>query len=133
MRRAKYSTLNFCHALHTQDNKEMNTYTCNNCSSENAANWHCNNCDDFDLCAKCYETVKHEHTMEKIQLLNEEKSSDSANSRNESFKRCIQSLVHAVSCRDANCRRATCSKMKRVVQHTKLCKRRQTVSSASTR
>lgn len=41
------------------------------------------------------------------------------------FQRCIQSLVHACQCRDANCRRLSCHKMKRVVQHTKTCKKRQ--------
>lgn len=41
-----------------------------------------------------------------------------------SFQRCIQSLVHACQCRDANCRLPSCQKMKRVVQHTKVCKRK---------
>lgn len=66
--------------------------------------------------------------MEKISSLIEvdsSKSADASNSRNESVKRCIQSLVHACQCRDANCRRPTCHKMKKVVQHTKLCKKRQ--------
>lgn len=40
------------------------------------------------------------------------------------FQRCIQSLVHACQCRDANCRLPSCQKMKRVVNHTKLCKRK---------
>lgn len=42
--------------------------------------------------------------------------------RKESIKRCIQSLIHACQCRDANCRNASCHRMKRVVQHTKACK-----------
>lgn len=41
-----------------------------------------------------------------------------------SIQRCIQSLVHACQCRDANCRLTSCQKMKRVVQHTKVCKRK---------
>lgn len=41
-----------------------------------------------------------------------------------SIQRCIQSLVHACQCRDANCRLPSCQKMKRVVQHTKICKRK---------
>lgn len=40
------------------------------------------------------------------------------------FQRCIQSLVHACQCRDANCRLPSCQKMKRVVNHTKICKRK---------
>lgn len=44
LRRAKWSTMNFCYALHTQEqeNKEM-TYTCNACN--NTATWHCQTCD----------------------------------------------------------------------------------------
>lgn len=45
-------------------------------------------------------------------------------SRRRSIQRCIQSLVHASQCRDANCRQALCQKMKRVVSHTKSCKRK---------
>ena len=40
------------------------------------------------------------------------------------IQRCIQSLVHACQCRDANCRLPSCHKMKRVVSHTKQCKRK---------
>ncbi|XP_010710456.1 histone acetyltransferase p300 [Meleagris gallopavo] len=40
------------------------------------------------------------------------------------IQRCIQSLVHACQCRNANCSLPSCQKMKRVVQHTKGCKRK---------
>ena len=36
----------------------------------------------------------------------------------------FQSLVHACQCRDANCRSPSCHKMKRVVSHTRNCKRK---------
>ncbi|KAI6240900.1 Histone acetyltransferase [Aphelenchoides fujianensis] len=128
MRRAKYSTLNFCHALHNQENKDIATYTCNKCGN-NDGKWHCTVCDDYDLCGKCYDEIGHEHKMEEVkQLIEVDKSNESHNARNESVKKCIQSLVHACQCRDANCRRPTCLKMKRVVQHTKICKRRQTTN-----
>lgn len=41
-----------------------------------------------------------------------------------SIQRCIQSLVHGCQCRDANCRLPSCQRMKRVVMHTKNCKRK---------
>ncbi|XP_029953580.1 uncharacterized protein LOC115392990 [Salarias fasciatus] len=41
-----------------------------------------------------------------------------------SIQRCIQSLVHACQCRNASCSLPSCQKMKRVVQHTKGCKRK---------
>jgi hypothetical protein len=44
--------------------------------------------------------------------------------RKQSIQRCIQSLVHACQCRDVDCRLPSCQKMKRVVSHTKLCKRK---------
>uniref|UniRef100_A0A667XVX8 histone acetyltransferase n=1 Tax=Myripristis murdjan TaxID=586833 RepID=A0A667XVX8_9TELE len=45
-------------------------------------------------------------------------------SRRLSIQRCIQSLVHACQCRNANCSLPSCQKMKRVVQHTKNCKKK---------
>lgn len=126
LRRAKYSSICFCHALHNQEKGEGLSYTCNNC--QGTAIWHCQTCEDFDLCNKCYESMSHVHKLEKVSALVEvsgEDKQDAGNSRNESIQRCIQSLVHACQCRDANCRRMSCHKMKRVVQHTKVCKKRQ--------
>ena len=40
------------------------------------------------------------------------------------IQRCIQSLVHATHCRELNCQLTSCAKMKRVVEHTKTCKRK---------
>lgn len=57
------------------------------------------------------------HCFQKIKFLFQE-------ARKLSIQRCIQSLVHACQCRDANCRLPSCQKMKRVVQHTKICKRK---------
>ncbi|KAJ7357664.1 hypothetical protein OS493_023795 [Desmophyllum pertusum] len=37
---------------------------------------------------------------------------------------CIQVLVHATHCRGINCTQCSCAKMKRVVEHTKTCKRK---------
>ncbi|KAL9973125.1 hypothetical protein ACROYT_G019541 [Oculina patagonica] len=40
------------------------------------------------------------------------------------IQRCIQSLVHSTHCRDINCQHLSCVKMKRVLEHTKTCKRK---------
>ncbi|KAL3081271.1 hypothetical protein niasHS_012375 [Heterodera schachtii] len=133
LRRAKWSSLNFCYTLHTQEPegvKGVVNYTCNVC--EKPATFHCNQCEDYDLCDQCRAKTDHPHEMEKLVLGDDQKSADSAASaasRNDSVKKCITSLVHACICRDANCRRGTCHKMKKVIQHTKHCKRRQTVGS----
>jgi hypothetical protein len=47
-----------------------------------------------------------------------------AETRQQSILRCIQSLVHACECRDTNCRLASCQKMKRVMAHTRSCRRK---------
>ena len=41
--------------------------------------------------------------------------------RQESFRRCLNALVHAHGCRDANCFLQSCQKMKRVIEHTRSC------------
>ncbi|XP_055355021.1 uncharacterized protein LOC129600499 [Paramacrobiotus metropolitanus] len=41
-----------------------------------------------------------------------------------SIQRCIQSLVHGSQCRDLTCQLPSCQKMKRVLSHTKNCKRK---------
>ena len=64
--------------------------------------------------------------MDKLMMMVDTKQSDNSNSdRDESVKRCIQSLIHACQCKDANCKRMTCHKMRKVVQHARTCKRRQ--------
>ncbi|PWA14887.1 hypothetical protein CCH79_00014256 [Gambusia affinis] len=88
--------------------------------------------EDFDLCISCYNTKGHEHQMVKWGLgLDDDNNSQSGEaskspqeSRRLSIQRCIQSLVHACQCRNANCSLPSCQKMKRVVQHTKGCKRK---------
>lgn len=46
--------------------------------------------------------------------------------RRRSIQTCLQSLVHACHCRDANCRLITCQKMKRLIQHSNACRRKNT-------
>lgn len=49
---------------------------------------------------------------------------DSSSARAESIKRCIESLQHACECAVANCHLPKCHHMKKVVQHTNLCRKR---------
>lgn len=45
--------------------------------------------------------------------------------RDEAINRCLSSLIHAISCRDGPaCNANGCLKMKRVVEHTKICPRK---------
>nr|XP_033818435.1 CREB-binding protein isoform X3 [Geotrypetes seraphini] len=131
LRRSKWSTLCMLVELHTQG-QERFVYTCNECKHHVETRWHCTVCEDYDLCVNCYNSKSHEHKMVKWGLgLDDESNSQGdqqskspQESRRLSIQRCIQSLVHACQCRNANCSLPSCQKMKRVVQHTKGCKRK---------
>ncbi|CAF1294765.1 unnamed protein product [Adineta ricciae] len=51
-----------------------------------------------------------------------ESKQDSQVQRQRSMKRCIESLSHAVQCKQTNCINRSCFRYKRVIQHTKHCK-----------
>ncbi|XP_037113002.1 CREB binding protein b isoform X1 [Syngnathus acus] len=131
LRRCKWSTMCMLVELHNQGQDRF-VYTCNECKRHVETRWHCTVCEDYDLCANCYKTKGHEHQMVKWGLdLDDDSNSQGAESskspqesRRLSIQRCIQSLVHACQCRNANCSLPSCQKMKRVVQHTKGCKRK---------
>ena len=94
---------------------------------------------DYDLCKGCYNQIGHKHKMEKIGGLEiGETSGEGAREEGQSqqqqqqqddakrmaIQRCINSLVHACQCRDANCHLASCHKMRRIMTHAKSCKRK---------
>lgn len=130
LRRAKFSSMSMLYELHNQGQDKF-VYTCNNCKGHVETRYHCTVCDDFDLCIQCYEKNGHPHNMEKLGLdlddgssPADQKQANPQEARKLSIQRCIQSLVHACQCRDANCRLPSCQRMKRVVTHTKVCKRK---------
>ncbi|ODN03688.1 CREB-binding protein, partial [Orchesella cincta] len=132
LRRAKYSTMAMLYELHNQGQDRF-VYTCNNCKNHVETRYHCTVCDDFDLCVGCFQKTGHPHKMDKLGFDLDDGSSPSPGDQNKSnpqvarklsIQRCIHSLVHACQCRDANCRLPSCQKMKRVVGHAKLCKRK---------
>uniref|UniRef100_A0A8C9V2E3 histone acetyltransferase n=1 Tax=Scleropages formosus TaxID=113540 RepID=A0A8C9V2E3_SCLFO len=131
LRRCKWSTMCMLVELHHQGQDRF-VYTCNECKHHVETRWHCTVCEDYDLCINCYNTKGHEHQMVKWGLgLDDDSNSQGSEaskspqeSRRLSIQRCIQSLVHACQCRNANCSLPSCQKMKRVVQHTKGCKRK---------
>jgi len=130
LRRCKYSTMALLFELHTQGQDKF-VYTCNSCSKSVETRYHCTQCDDFDLCGACYSRDGHPHRMEKLGFdLGAAAESTNNTDKNgnpdrlTAIQRCINSLVHACQCRDANCRSPSCHKMKRVVSHTRQCKRK---------
>ncbi|KAM9394002.1 histone acetyltransferase p300 isoform 2-T2 [Pholidichthys leucotaenia] len=131
LRRSKWSSMCMLVELHNQSQDRF-VYTCNECKHHVETRYHCTVCEDYDLCITCYNTKGHEHKMDKLGLgLDDDSNNQVAaatqspgDSRRLSIQRCIQSLVHACQCRNANCSLPSCQKMKRVVQHTKSCKRK---------
>ncbi|TRY77535.1 hypothetical protein DNTS_028247 [Danionella cerebrum] len=131
LRRSKWSTMCMLVELHSQSQDRF-VYTCNECKHHVETRYHCTVCEDFDLCITCYNIKGHEHKMDKLGFgLDDESNGQAAStmqnpgdSRRLSIQRCIQSLVHACQCRNANCSLPSCQKMKRVVAHTKGCKRK---------
>lgn len=130
LRRTKYSTMAMLYELHNQGQDRF-VYTCNTCKTHVETRYHCTVCDDFDLCITCFNKDNHPHKMDRLGFdlddgssTTDQKQTNPQESRRLSIQRCIQSLVHACQCRDANCRLPSCQKMKRVVQHAKSCKRK---------
>jgi len=95
----------------------------------------------------CYDKLGHPHKMDRLGFdlddgtgsisgpvdgvvdeANEQKASglSAQEARRRSIQTCLQSLVHACHCRDANCRLITCQKMKRLIQHSNACRRKNT-------
>ena len=131
LRRGKFSTQTLLYELHTA-NTDKFVYTCNSCSKSVETRYHCTVCEDFDLCTACFQREGHPHRMDKLGLgLDGDTPAASTDKNGNSdrltaIQRCIQSLVHACQCRDANCRSPSCQKMKRVVSHVRQCKRKST-------
>ena len=137
LRRARFSTMALLYELHTSTTDKF-TYNCNSCRQQCEIRYHCTVCEDFDLCEKCYNTEpKHEHKMERsvpsFVDVSQDGEHNSMNSngksvassqlqRQQSMQRCIEALLHAVNCRNANCVNRSCFRYKRVIQHTKECK-----------
>ncbi|CAG2116287.1 unnamed protein product [Medioppia subpectinata] len=128
----------------------ISIHTCRTCETRLVdIRYHCGQCDHFDLCVACYQRHGHTHPMDQLTFIGQwvevapvakqDGNTGRANAcgdgssnappvkgetRRLSIQRCIQSLVHACQCSDANCRLPSCHKMKRVVQHAKSCKRK---------
>ncbi|XP_039255254.2 CREB-binding protein-like isoform X2 [Styela clava] len=129
LRRAKWSTMAMLIELHTQGQDKF-SYMCNRCRNNVETRYQCRVCHDFDLCVNCYNQIGHEHKMDKMGFgLDDGTGSPGAGSGNTKsstipVERCMQSLVHACQCKNANCNMPACYKMKKVVHHAKTCKKK---------
>lgn len=65
LRRAKHSSAMVLYHLHNPDVPAF-ARICNGCDTDigNRERWHCNVCNDFDLCSECQPVATHEHELE---------------------------------------------------------------------
>ncbi|CAF3707592.1 unnamed protein product [Rotaria sp. Silwood1] len=125
LRRAKYSTMASLIELHSSTADKI-SYTCNSCRQLCDIRYHCTVCDDYDLCSKCYTTVKHEHRMERTDDTNETPTSSDTplniqQQKQITMQRMLDAIRHAVQCRNANCIYKNCAPCQRLLQHAKEC------------
>ena len=125
LRRAKYSTMVSLIELHSATADKI-SYTCNACRQQCDVRYRCTVCEDYDLCTKCYSTIKHEHRMDRSDestdtTTNSETTVNIQQQRQLTMQRMIETIRHAVQCRNANCIFKNCAPCKRYIQHTKEC------------
>ncbi len=105
---------------------DKTSYNCNSCRQLCDIRYHCTVCDDYDLCSKCYTTVKHEHRMERTDDSSEVPTSSDAplniqQQRQLHMQRMLDAIRHAIQCRNANCIIKSCVPCQRLIQHSKDC------------
>ncbi|CAF5090925.1 unnamed protein product [Rotaria sp. Silwood1] len=123
LRRAKYSTMVSLIELHSSTADKI-SYTCNSCRQLWDIRYHCTVCEDYDLCSKCYITIKHEHRKERSDDTNEMKTNSDTTiniqqQRQLTMQRMLDAIRYAIQCRNANCIFKNCSLCKRLLQCTK--------------
>ncbi|KAH9258132.1 hypothetical protein BASA81_003695 [Batrachochytrium salamandrivorans] len=114
LRRAKHSTQSILDLLHHPDAEDEYIQTCSACQIELKQEYYsCNagECEDFDLCSKCYATVQHPHPLVLIRGM----ELKSALAIMDHMKTCIKAL----STTSMGC--DYCSKMKRLFLHFEKC------------
>ncbi|VDL98160.1 unnamed protein product [Schistocephalus solidus] len=133
LRRAKYSTMVMLYELHNEGRQNF-MYSCNVCKAQIETRWHCNECEEYDLCSRCYKRENHPHPMVQYGFgMDEDESnangepaekSNSTVQRKGSLEYYAKALAHVYQCRDANCRMPTCVQMKQVLSHKRTCTKR---------
>ncbi|UJR31544.1 hypothetical protein I4U23_019032 [Adineta vaga] len=125
LRRAKYSTMISLIDLHSSTADKV-SHTCNACRQQCDIRYHCTVCEDYDLCSKCYLTIKHEHRMERSDDTNETTTNsdtpvNTTQQKQVTMQKMLDAIRHAIQCRNANCIYKHCSPCKRLLQHTREC------------
>jgi E1A/CREB-binding protein len=125
VRRAKYSTMVSLIELHSSTADKI-SYSCDSCRQQCDVRYHCTVCEDYDLCTKCYTTIKHEHRMERSDESNETTTNSDTQiniqqQRQLTMQPILDTMLHAVQCHNVNCEFQNCAQCKRFIQHIKEC------------
>lgn len=134
--------------LHVGDAGGEGSFTCNKCDchlSSMDERWHCNTCEDYDMCTDCYKQGEHEHPVVKVgmsgmSLLDDDDKRTGAQAAGAQANGAQQAaaasgaagtrvnigtvlaaILHASTCQVGDCTTDHCHKMKRVIAHVKAC------------
>jgi E1A/CREB-binding protein len=149
LRHSKYATMMFLWHLHVGDAAGEGSFTCNKCDchlSSMDERWHCNTCEDYDMCTDCFKQDEHEHVVVKVgmsgmSLLDDDDKKGlgaqaagaqingagaqaagaQAPGTRVNIGTVLAAILHASKCQDADCTVDHCHKMKRVIGHVKSC------------
>jgi len=128
IRRAKHSSMMVLFHLHNRDAPKF-VQQCAQCAREILTGWrfHCEVCADFDLCQECHQNPKvatHIHPLKGIAVATgaqSEITEAQRKERNKAIQLHMTLLMHACSCKNAQCPSNNCTKMKGLLKHAETC------------
>lgn len=136
LRKAKHATMMLLFQLHNSEAPKF-FEICHSCHRDIAFGnrFHCNICQDYDLCDECYKPVTNgmwayrgkrythdsSHTFSRISTSDAAEAKKSQQERAKSLQGYLEVLNHAANC-PGNCQLKNCEKMKKLILHVKTCK-----------
>lgn len=128
LRRAKHTSMMVLWHLHNRDAPKF-VQQCALCSREilQGMRYHCPTCADFDMCQECRRNPnipRHPHPLQAIPVGSQQSSltPEQRKERQRSIQLHMTLLLHASTCRSAECQSANCAKMKGLLKHGTTCK-----------
>ena len=126
LRRAKHTTMMVLYHLNNPSEPAF-VATCNVCQRElePGKGWRCETCPDFDICEECKISVGHEHALVRSGNRHSDRGAgmteEDRRDRAAQIQRTMELLVHATTCRVANCGSPNCTKVKHLFKHAMSC------------
>jgi len=128
LRRAKHTSMMVLWHLHNRDAPKF-VQQCAVCAREilQGKRYHCPTCADFDQCIDCLRNPaipRHQHPLQAIPVGNQQSTltAEQRKERQRSIGLHMTLLLHASTCRSAQCTSANCAKMKGLLKHGAGCK-----------